>query len=232
MPWSASRDVETAIATRTNAGASGRGATDISKSKWRRSARAEDFIRPVRYVRGLVGRALLSMEIRAAGLLLVTPTGDWVLEGSREFLTVLGDPHPDYDAAMFAVRTLGFIAGRRYEAMLEVILHPRNVQAGAVDAVVAMLGSSAAKLFRITYLADRCPRCGSPDRGALSVEGIAGAVCVHTPGQRSRSVSMLMHDRQTGSPLVCLRSAVGEERLARSGPRTVGLPRFIGQRRE
>jgi hypothetical protein len=95
------------------------------------------------------------MEVAAAGLLLVTPTGDWVREGSREFLAVLGDPDPDYDAAMFAVRNLGFVVIRRHKAMLEVILHPLNVEAGAVDAVVAMLGSSAARLFRITYLADR-----------------------------------------------------------------------------
>jgi hypothetical protein len=39
--------------------------------------------------------------------------------------------------------------------MLEVILHSRHVESGAVDAVVAMLGSSAARLFRITYLDDR-----------------------------------------------------------------------------
>jgi hypothetical protein len=87
--------------------------------------------------------------------LLVTPTGDWVREGSREFLALIGDTSPDYDAAMFAVRNLGFIAVRRHEAMLEVILYPRNAEWRAVDAVVAMLGSSAAALFRVTYLADR-----------------------------------------------------------------------------
>jgi hypothetical protein len=89
------------------------------------------------------------------GLILVTPTGDWVSEGSREFLAMLGDPDPDYDAALFAVRNLGFIAVRRHEAMLDVILHPRNAEPGAVDAVVAMLGSSTARLSRITYLTDR-----------------------------------------------------------------------------
>jgi hypothetical protein len=69
-------------------------------------------------------RALLAMEPRAAGLLLVMSTGDWVRESSREFLAVLGDHDPDYDAAMFAVRNLGFIAVRRHEAMLELVLHP------------------------------------------------------------------------------------------------------------
>ena len=86
---------------------------------------------------------------------LVTPTGDWVREGSREFLALLGDPDPDYDAALFAVRNLGFIAVRRHEAMLDVILHPWNAEPGAVDAVVAMLGSSTARLFKITHLDDR-----------------------------------------------------------------------------
>jgi hypothetical protein len=42
--------------------------------------------------------------------LLVTPTGDWIRESSREFLALLGDLHPDYDAVMFAVRNLGFVA--------------------------------------------------------------------------------------------------------------------------
>jgi hypothetical protein len=68
---------------------------------------------------------------------------------------VLGDPDPDYGAAMFAVRNLGFIAVRQHEAMLDVILHRRNAGPGAVDAVVAMLGSSAARRFRITHLTDR-----------------------------------------------------------------------------
>jgi hypothetical protein len=95
------------------------------------------------------------MESTAAAPLLITPTGDWLRGGSREFLALLGDPDPDYDAAMFAVRNLGFIAVRRHEAMLEVVLYPRNVEGGAVDAAVAMLGSSAARLFRITYLTDR-----------------------------------------------------------------------------
>jgi len=86
--------------------------------------------------------------------LLVTPTGNLVREDSREFLALLGDPSPDYDAAMFAVRNLGFIAVRRNDTVLEVILHPRSVGWRSVDAVVAMLGSSLAPLYRITYLAD------------------------------------------------------------------------------
>jgi hypothetical protein len=39
--------------------------------------------------------------------------------------------------------------------MLELILHSHNANWRAVDAVVTMLGSSAAALFRVTYLADR-----------------------------------------------------------------------------
>lgn len=87
-------------------------------------------------------------------MLLITPTGNWVHEGSREFLALLDDPRPDYDAAMFAVRNLGFIAVRRYDATLEVILHPRDAGWCAVDAADAMLGSSPAMLYRITHLGD------------------------------------------------------------------------------
>jgi hypothetical protein len=93
------------------------------------------------------------MDAAAAGLLLVTPTGDWVREGSRDFLAALADPDPDYDAAMFAVRNLGFVAIRRHEAMLLTILRLRNAEPSAVNTLVTMLGSSAARLFKITYLA-------------------------------------------------------------------------------
>ena len=41
--------------------------------------------------------------------MLVTPEGQWMLEDSTEFRAALGDPNPDYDAAQFAVKNLGFI---------------------------------------------------------------------------------------------------------------------------
>lgn len=41
--------------------------------------------------------------------MLVTADGEWVLEGSAEFLAALGDPEPDYDAGGFAVKNLGFV---------------------------------------------------------------------------------------------------------------------------
>src|SRR4051794_37378261 len=75
-------------------------------------------------------------------------------EDSREFHALLNDPRPDYDAAMFAVRNLGFIAIKQHGAALEIILHPRSVERRAVDAAIAMLGSLSATLFRITYLTD------------------------------------------------------------------------------
>lgn len=84
--------------------------------------------------------------------MLATPDGEWVFEDSPEFLAALGDPDPDYDAALFAVKNLGFI---RFEmlgnSVIEIELHPRNVALPALLAVQEQLQSSRIKLFRIKY---------------------------------------------------------------------------------
>jgi hypothetical protein len=41
--------------------------------------------------------------------MLVSAEGTWMFEDSVEFRAALGDPQPDYDAAAFAVKNLGFI---------------------------------------------------------------------------------------------------------------------------
>jgi hypothetical protein len=85
--------------------------------------------------------------------MLVNPNGQWVLPGSPEFLDVLGDPDPDYDAELFAVKNQGFIRfsviGQR---LIEIELHPRNVALPALLAVQHQLQSSEIKLFLIKYL--------------------------------------------------------------------------------
>ena len=48
--------------------------------------------------------------------MLVTPDGRWVLPNTEEFLAVLGDAAPDYDAISFAVKNLGFIKLQIIEA--------------------------------------------------------------------------------------------------------------------
>jgi hypothetical protein len=83
----------------------------------------------------------------------VTPDGQWVIENSAEFLAALGDPDPDYDAALFAVKNLGFIKFQILDgSVVEIELHPRNVQLPTLLAVQQQLLSSRAKLFRIKYL--------------------------------------------------------------------------------
>jgi len=85
--------------------------------------------------------------------MLVNPNGQWVLPGSPEFLDVLGDPDPDYDAELFAVKNQGFIrfsvVGQR---LIEIELHPRNVALPALLAIQHQLQSSEIKLFLIKYL--------------------------------------------------------------------------------
>jgi hypothetical protein len=85
--------------------------------------------------------------------LLIAPKGDWVFPDSPEFYEALGDPDPDYDAVAFAVKNLGFIKFQTVgQAIVEIELHPRNVELPALLAVQQQLVLSPVKLFRIKYL--------------------------------------------------------------------------------
>jgi len=85
-------------------------------------------------------------------IMLVTADGRWVIEDSADFLVALGDPAPDYDAPLFAVKNLGFIRFQILDdSVIEIELHPRNVQLPTLLAVQQQLLSSRAKLFRIRY---------------------------------------------------------------------------------
>ena len=84
--------------------------------------------------------------------MLVTPDGRWVLEDSAEFLAALGDPDPDYDGASFAVKNLGFIKFQVLDqSVIEIELHPHNVELPALLAVQQQLLTSTVRLFRIKY---------------------------------------------------------------------------------
>jgi hypothetical protein len=84
--------------------------------------------------------------------MLATPDGEWVFEGSPEFYAALGDPDPDYDATLFAVKNLGFVKLEVLDrSVIEIELHPRNVGLSALLAVQEQLQSSRIKLFRIRY---------------------------------------------------------------------------------
>src|SRR5438477_9632755 len=85
--------------------------------------------------------------------MLVTPDGEWVFPNSEEFLARLGDATPDYDAISFAVKNLGFIKFQIIrQSIIEVELHPRNVELPALLAAQQQLLSCRIKLFRIRYL--------------------------------------------------------------------------------
>jgi hypothetical protein len=84
--------------------------------------------------------------------LLVSPDAEWLLADSAEFFDALGDPNPDYDAVGFAIKNLGFIKFESLsESVLEIELHPRNVDLPALLAVQEKVLSSSATLFRIKY---------------------------------------------------------------------------------
>ena len=70
--------------------------------------------------------------------MLITSDGQWVLEDSVEFLTALGDPNPDYDAASFAVKNLGFIKFQVLDSsIVEIELQVADVCCTAASGVAA-----------------------------------------------------------------------------------------------
>src|ERR1700736_2675486 len=84
--------------------------------------------------------------------MLVTSDGRWVLEDSAEFLAALGDPDPDYDAALFAVKNLGFVRFQLFaDSLIEIELHPHTVELAALLAVQQQIISNKAKLFRVKF---------------------------------------------------------------------------------
>lgn len=84
--------------------------------------------------------------------MLVTPDAQWVLEDSAEFRVALGDPDPDYDAAAFAVKNLGFIKFQVLDqSVIEIELHPHTVELPTLLAVQQKILTSSVRLFRIKY---------------------------------------------------------------------------------
>jgi len=84
--------------------------------------------------------------------MLVTPDGRWVFPNSEEFLSLLGDDAPDYDAVSFAVKNLGYIKFQIIQkSIIEIELHPRNVQLPALLAAQQQLLQVGIKLFRVRY---------------------------------------------------------------------------------
>ena len=84
--------------------------------------------------------------------ILASPEGRWVLPGTSEFFAALGDPDPDYDAVSFAVRNLGFIKFEVIrQSVVEIELHPRNIELPALLALQQQLLSSDLRLFRIKF---------------------------------------------------------------------------------
>ena len=84
--------------------------------------------------------------------MLVTSDAQWVLPDTPEFFEALGDPDPDYDSMAFAVKNLGFIRYQVLErSIVEVELHPRNVELPALLAVQHEVMRSQVTLFRIKF---------------------------------------------------------------------------------
>lgn len=90
------------------------------------------------------------------GGIFLAPDGAWLREDSDEFFAALGDPDPDYDAPLFAIKNLGFILVRLVGASLvEVTLHPRNVEPAALRSLQHWLQSFESCSFKLNYMWER-----------------------------------------------------------------------------
>jgi hypothetical protein len=89
-----------------------------------------------------------------SSIIFITPDGTWVRQETPEYFDVLGDMNPDYDAPLYALKNLGFIAicSSWRKCYIEIKLHPRNVAAAALLSIQNILSSTRASSFRITYL--------------------------------------------------------------------------------
>jgi hypothetical protein len=84
---------------------------------------------------------------------LATTEGQLVFPGSDEFLESLGDPDPDYDAAEFAIRNLGFVELQTVPpSTMKIRLHPRNAERQAVRKIEQVILESVAARFVIEHL--------------------------------------------------------------------------------
>jgi len=85
-------------------------------------------------------------------IMLATSEGQWVLPGTPEFFTALGDSKPDYNPLSFAVKNLGFVKLEVLDrSTVEIEMHPRNVELPALLAAQQQISSCGFALFRIRY---------------------------------------------------------------------------------
>lgn len=85
-------------------------------------------------------------------VMLATPDGQWVLPDAPEFFEALGDLDPDYDAISFAVKNLGFVKLEIINhTIVQIEMHPRNVELPALLAAQQQIFQCAVGLFRIKY---------------------------------------------------------------------------------
>lgn len=149
-----------------------------------------------------MGEGLESVVSRLT--MLVTGDGQWVVEGSSDFFEALGDPAPDYDASLFAVKNLGFIKFQVLEnSIIEVELHPHTVELPALLAVQQHLRSSRCKLFRIKHFdTEWCSEItSSAEHAILRLSELCAPAFSPPPSDRfvvePQNITALLNDRQS-----------------------------------
>jgi hypothetical protein len=126
-------------------------------------------------------------------VIFVTPDGTWVGEKSGEFLGVLGDAHPDYDAPLYVIKNFGFIAVCIFpKSLVNIKVHPRNVTAAALLSIQNVLPSIRSNSFRITYLKDEWTSEVAPS-AARAICRLSEICAREGVGINPREVTALLH---------------------------------------
>lgn len=84
---------------------------------------------------------------------LATADGRWIDAAGGELLELIGDPRPDFDAAAFAVRNLGFA---QFEVLgdcfIQIRIFPKRLDPNALDLVRSRILQHPTSLIRVIYL--------------------------------------------------------------------------------
>ena len=113
--------------------------------------------------------------------LFVCGDGNIVGEDDLTAIMNLNESEPDFDVPLFAIKNLGMVNVVSCNSAIGVTFHPRNVEPAALDAAILFLSSTAARFYRIRYLADswREEIVASPSEASARIFELCSIECLN-----------------------------------------------------
>jgi hypothetical protein len=101
----------------------------------------------------LASKTAAGPVVLSNGSYLVSPMGEWFSEDDQRLKGVIGLTDPALDAIGYAVRNMGFIrVSLGNPRDVTITLHPRNSEAGAINAAALYLGTLGSGRFHVRSL--------------------------------------------------------------------------------